>query len=111
MGRYRLLGLCVLMPFLGVFIGIPVRCFAQALVEPVLLLKYVSGSGVSDYRPVLDPTGTRVIVERSNYNFSTGTETFPNLFIARLGSDDAPVAIAPTLVLSTRPDWCGTGPS
>ena len=111
MGLHRLVGLCVLSQLIGVFVGIPSPCSAQALVEPVLLLKYAQGSPVSDYRPVLDPTGKRVIFERTYPDPVTGKETRPDLFIAELGSNDAPRALAPTLMFSARPDWCWTGPS
>ena len=108
---FRITNVSILMLLLDLLSGVSAPCFAQALVEPVLLLPYTTGSSVSDYRPVIDPAGKRMVFERTNYDLATGRETDPELFIMRLGSAELPRALTPSLVSSARPDWCWTGPS
>ncbi|GJG89425.1 hypothetical protein tb265_46060 [Gemmatimonadetes bacterium T265] len=80
--------------------GAAAPCAAQPFAEPQFLFDYSASPTVTDYRPVVDRTGTRVVFERT----TPGTRA--RLFIARLG-DPAPAALlAPRLQLSTRPDWC-----
>ncbi|MDQ8727181.1 hypothetical protein [Bradyrhizobium sp. LHD-71] len=71
---------------------------APAFASPVFLMNYPQA--VSDYRCVVDAQGSQLIFERS-----TDGGQF-NLKLLDLSTPNAePVAFAPSLQLSTRPDW------